>query len=284
MTELQEIFKSVRLKSISPSQAKAFNMIRVCRTASLGSHTEICTDCGSVNVSYNSYRNRHCPKCQHLVQQEWVDAQLAKLLPVGYFHVVFTIPQELNSLVFQNQKFLYSLLIKSAGHTLTELAKDSKYLSASIGVTTVLHTWKQNLSFHPHVHCIVPGGGLSNDGLRFVQSRKKFFIPAKVISDKFKGKFLHFLKRAYFDGKIHFFNETTKLSFRRNFLSFINDLYNMKWVAFCKNHLNLPGMLLNTLVVILTELQSAILRLNHLTVNLLVFPGKTIKMVINPRL
>jgi len=241
MPELQDIFKSVRLKSLSPAQAKAFNMIRVCRTSILGSHAQVCTDCGSLDVSFNSCRNRHCPKCQHSVQQEWVEAQMSKLLPVGYFHVVFTIPQELNTLVLQNQELLYSLLIKSAGHTLMELASDPKFLGATIGATSVLHTWGQNLSFHPHVHCIVPGGGLSNDGLRFVRSRKKFFIPVKVISKKFKGKFLDLLKQAYNNGELAFFNEATKLALRSNFLSLIDKLYGVNWVVFCKKPFKSPG-------------------------------------------
>ena len=125
-------------------------MIRLCRTSALGSHAQVCQECGSTDVSFNSCRNRHCPKCQHSVQEEWVEAQMSKLLPVGYFHTVFTIPQELNILVLQNQRLLYSLLIKSAGHTLMELAKDPKFLGATIGITSVLHTWGQNLSFHPH--------------------------------------------------------------------------------------------------------------------------------------
>ena len=242
MPELQTIFKQVRLASISPAQAKAFNMIRLCRTSSMGyHHSEVCTECGTVDISYNSCRNRHCPKCQQSAQQKWVEAQMSKLLPVGYFHVVFTIPQELNTLVFQNQKCLYALLIQSAGHTLTELAKDPKYLGATIGVTSVLHTWGQNLSFHPHVHCIVPGGGLSNDGLRFVPSRKKFFLPVKVVSDKFKGKFLALLKQAYEEGTLKFFNEASKLAFKYNFQELIDSVYALKWVVFCRKPFKSPG-------------------------------------------
>ena len=151
MPELQDIFKHVQLKRLSPAQAKAFHMIRHCRTSTLGTHAQVCTECGVKEVSFNSCRNRNCPKCQHSVQQDWVEAQMSKLLPIGYFHVVFTIPQELNTLVLQNQKLLYSILIKSAGHTLLKLARDPKYLGATIGATSVLHTWGQNLSFHPHV-------------------------------------------------------------------------------------------------------------------------------------
>jgi len=241
MPELQDIFNQVRPKSLSPAQAKAYHMIRRCRTSSMGYHSEVCTECGSVDVSYNSCRNRHCPKCQHSVQEQWVEAQMSKLLPVGYFHLVFTIPQELNALVFQNQKVLYSLLLQAAGHTLLELAKDPKFLGATIGVTSVLHTWGQNLSFHPHVHCIVPGGGLSNDGLRFVRSSKKFFIPVKVISRKFRGKFLHLLRQAYEMGEIAFFNEATQLSIKSNFLTFVDHLYCKDWVVFCKKPFKSPS-------------------------------------------
>jgi hypothetical protein len=166
---------------------------------------------------------------------------MSKILPVGYFHIVFTLPQELNTLVLQNQELLYSLLIRSAGHTLIELAQDPKYLGATTGVTTVLHTWGQNLSFHPHVHCIVPGGGLSNDGLRFVHSRKKFFIPVKVISKKFKGKFLYYLEKAFEEGKLSFFNDAAMLSLKSNFSTFLDSLYLKKWVVFSKKPFKSPG-------------------------------------------
>ena len=241
MPELQDIFNQVQPNSLSPSQAKAFHMIRRCRTSSLGYHSEVCTECGSVDVSYNSCRNRHCPKCQHSVQQKWVDAQMAKLLPVGYFHIVFTLPQELNTLMLQNQKLLYSLLLQAAGHTLVELAKDRKFLGATTGVTSVLHTWGQNLSFHPHIHCIVPGGGLSKDGLRFVRSRKKFFIPVKVISRKFRGKFLDLLRKAYNNRELAFFKDATKLSGKDNFQDFLDDLYTKDWVVFCKKPFKSPA-------------------------------------------
>lgn len=206
----------------------------------MGYHAEVCTECGTVDVSYNSCRNRHCPKCQHSVQEQWVEAQMAKLLPVGYFHLVFTLPQELNTLVFQNQNRLYALLLQAAGHTLVELAKDPKFLGATIGVTSVLHTWGQNLSFHPHAHCIVPGGGLSNNGHRFVRSSKKFFIPVKVISKKFRGKFLHFLRQAYDNGEIAFFNQAASLAIKSNFLTYIDQLYKKDWVVFCKKPFKSP--------------------------------------------
>jgi len=207
MPEIQDIFNSLTPVGLSPDQKKAFYAIRSCRTESIGSHIDRCNSCGHLQISYNSCRNRHCPKCQGSKQQEWVNAQLTKLLPVGYFHVVFTLPQELNSILYQNQKLLYSILVKSAGDTIIKLAKDPKFLGAQTGVTSVLHTWGQNLSFHPHVHCIVPGGGLSNDGLRFIHSSKKFFLPVRVISRKFRGKFLFHLKKAWNNGKIQFLND-----------------------------------------------------------------------------
>jgi hypothetical protein len=172
---------------------------------------------------------------------------MTKLLPVPYFHIVFTIPNELNTIVFQNQELIYSILIKSAGETIMELAKDNKYLGAAVGVTSVLHTWGQNLSFHPHVHCIVPGGGLSNDGLRFIHSSKKFFIPVKVLSRKFRGKFLFYLKKAWNSGKIKLFNRAVELGFNDNFLSFIDSLKNIDWVAFCKKPFKSPWHVVNYL-------------------------------------
>jgi len=155
MPEIQDIFNSLKPNGLSPEQSKAFFAITSCRTDILGSHADYCESCEHIQISYNSCRNRHCPKCQGSKQQAWVQNQLAKLLPVSYFHVVFTILQELNAVMLQNQGLLYSILMKSAGDTLVELAKDPKYLGALTGVTAVLHTWGQNLAFHPHVHCLV---------------------------------------------------------------------------------------------------------------------------------
>lgn len=167
---------------------KAMSAIEKCRTSALGGHMIVCDDCGGQQISYNSCRNRHCPKCQALARERWVDNQKANLLNVGYFHVVFTIPDTLNSIVFQNQKELYNILFKASAETMSELACDKKYLGAKIGHTSVLHTWGQTLMHHPHVHCIVPGGGLNSLG-KWENSRKKFFIPVRVLSRKFRGKY-----------------------------------------------------------------------------------------------
>ena len=203
MIEVQDIFgvygEEYRQKhKLSLVQYKAMSAIENCRTAKLGGHIDVCCACGDTQISYNSCRNRHCPKCQTLSKERWIDSQKANLLNVGYFHVVFTLPQELNPIVYQNQRTLYTLLFQTASETLQELGRDKKYLGASLGFTCVLHTWGQNLMFHPHIHCIVPAGGLNSIG-KWVNSRKKFFLPVKVISKKFRGKFLAKLKMQQLD-------------------------------------------------------------------------------------
>jgi hypothetical protein len=172
---------------------------------------------------------------------------LSKLLPVSYFHVVFTLPDQLNSLVYQNQRLLYSLLLKCAGDSITELARDSKFLGAQSGAMVILHTWGQNLSFHPHVHCIVPGGGLSLDGLRFVRTGRKFFIPVKVLSRIFRGKFLFYLKQAWLKGEVRFFSDTVSLGYGANFLNFLDNLYLFDWVVFCKKNFKSPEVVVKYL-------------------------------------
>ena len=240
MYNIQEIFNSFNPPALSVDQQKAFYSIRKCRTPALGAHLCQCGQCEQETLLYNSCRNRNCPICQGSKQHQWVDKQLAKLLPVGYFHVVFTLPHELNLIILQNQPLLYDILIKTATSTLLELAADKKYLGAQIGITSVLHTWGQNLSFHPHLHCIVPGGGLSADGLSFMKSRKKFFIPVKVISRKFRGKFLHFLREAFQGGKITLVNEASKYLSPAHFSDLLDNLYKTDWVVFTKKPFKSP--------------------------------------------
>ena len=198
MPEIQDIFAvfgdEYREKHrLSAVQHKAMNAIMNCRTERLGGHLDVCSEYGFTRPSYNSCRNRHCPKCQTIAKEKWINNQKYDLLNVGYFHVVFTVPDTLNALILHNQEKLYNLLFRSVAETLFELSKDKKYLGAAIGFTSVLHTWGQNLCFHPHVHCIVPSAGLTSD-LRWKNSRKKFFLPVKVLSRKFRGKFLALLK------------------------------------------------------------------------------------------
>jgi hypothetical protein len=240
MYKIQQIFNMVKLNSVSTNQIKAFHAIRSCRTPKLGMHINHCKSCNHSEVLFNSCRNRHCPICQGSKQHEWVQAQLKKLLPVSYFHVVFTLPHELNSIILQNQEIMYSILLKSAAETLKELALDSKYLGAQIGITEVLHTWGQNLSYHPHVHCLVPGGGISSDGLRFVKSSRKFFLPVKVVSRKFRGKFLAYLKSAWKDSNLKFFNESLEFENEDTFKNLLDELYTKEWVVYCKKPFKTP--------------------------------------------
>lgn len=193
MVEVQDIFLKYSTEYLSKhklslTQLKAISVIQKCRTSDLGGHVDTCESCGSTQISYNSCRNRHCPKCQTLAKERWIENQKANLLNTGYFHVVFTIPDTLNLIVYQNQRELYSLLFKAVAETLTELSSDKKYLGAKLGFTSVLHTWGQNLMHHPHIHCIVPGGGLSPIG-KWISSRKKFFITVKVLSRKLEESF-----------------------------------------------------------------------------------------------
>lgn len=202
---------------LSPVQHKAMNAILNCRTANLGGHMDKCPSCGYEKPSYNSCRNRHCPKCQTLSKERWIDARKADLLNVGYFHVVFTVPQVLNSLIYRHQRETYNLLFRCSAETLQELSRDKKYLGASTGHTAILHTWGQNLFFHPHIHCIVPAGGLDSLG-RWRSSRKKFFLPVKALSRKFRGKFLTLLKQQ--------FPEIGQ--------SLLDECYRKEWIVYCK--------------------------------------------------
>jgi hypothetical protein len=234
MVEVQDIFQRcggeyAQAHALSPQQHKALYAISQCRTEHLGGHMDACPSCGYVKPSYNSCRNRHCPKCQAFAKERWVENQRFNLLNVGYFHAVFTIPDLLNPILLQNQEKLYRLLFTASAATLKELATDKKYLGAAIGCTCVLHTWGQNLMFHPHIHCIVPGGGLSKCG-KWVSSRKKFFIPVKVLSRKFRGKFLALLKAE----QLQFHGQQAYLSDPLQFQTFLDACYAKEWIVYCK--------------------------------------------------
>jgi hypothetical protein len=209
MLELQAVFSRFANCYLSSHSVRyeglhAIDAIMKCRTSSLGGHVDVCDSCGCTKVSYNSCRNRNCPKCGNLNKEQWILDRKRELLPVPYFHTVFTVPHQLIFLFLSNPGLMYSLLFKAASKTLSKLALVKKYLGAQIGVTMLLHTWGQNLSFHPHVHCIVPGGGLSPSGCSFVRSKKKFFIPVKVLSKVSRGKFLFYLKKTFEDNKLKF--------------------------------------------------------------------------------
>jgi hypothetical protein len=213
---------------------RVMRAIEICRTAVLGGHRDQCDHCGHLEISYNSCRNRHCPKCQTLRKEKWIEARREDLLPIEYFHVVFTLPAELNPLVSMNQQLLYDLLFHSASETLSELASDPKHLGAKVGIIGILHTWGQNLMDHPHLHCIVTGGGLSSDGRRWISCRKGFFIPVRVLSALFRGKFLGLLKDGFQRGNLVFPAHLRHLQDPADFETFRRHLYRKKWVVYCK--------------------------------------------------
>ena len=213
---------------------RVMRAVEICRTAALGGHKDRCQDCGHIEISYNSCRNRHCPKCQTLRKERWIEDRQQDLLPVQYFHVVFSIPSELNPLVIMNQRVLYNLLFRAVSETLLELSANPTHLGARIGFITILHTWGQNLMDHPHVHCVVPGGGLSSDKRHWVSCRKGFFIPVRVMSSLFRGKFLGYLKDHYKSGDLVFPSVIDHLGHPGAFSALCGRLYNKKWVVYCK--------------------------------------------------
>jgi hypothetical protein len=219
---------------LSRNQWRVMRAIEVCRTAALGGHTDQCDHCGHLEISYNSCRNRHCPKCQTLRKEKWIEARRKDLLPIEYFHVVFTLPAALNPLVSMNPQLLYDLLFRSASETLSQLAQNPKHLGAKVGMIGILHTWGQNLMDHPHTHWIVTGGGLSSDGRRWRSCRKGFFLPVRVLSALFRGKFLDLLKDGFQRGDLVFPTHLRHLQDPKNFEAFRRHLYRKPWVVYCK--------------------------------------------------
>lgn len=213
---------------------RAMRAIEICRTAELGGHVDECDHCGQLRISYNSCRNRHCPKCQCLDKERWLAARKRELLPVRYFHVVFTIPDSLRPIALRNQRIFYDLLFKAVSETLQELSKEPKHLGAQIGFIAILHTWSQILSDHPHIHCIVTGGGLSPDGMSWISSKKKFFIRVEALSRLFRGKFLYYLKKAYYSEDLKFPGKIKMLSRHTAFEKLLTELYGQEWVVYCK--------------------------------------------------
>jgi len=200
----------------------------------LGGHVEGCEDCGHTRIAYNSCRNRHCPKCQGAAAREWLAAREADLLPVGYFHVVFTVPAEVANIAFHNKAVVYDLLFRAASETMLTIAADPKHLGARIGVTAVLHTWGSAMTHHPHIHMIVPGGGISLDGERWIASRPAFLLPVRVLSKLFRRLFLAGLIERHAAGRLHFFGDQIRLSDRRTFLRHLAPVRKTNWVVYAK--------------------------------------------------
>ena len=190
--------------ALSPQQHRAMRAIELCRTAALGGHVDQCNHCGHQTISYNSCRNRHCPKCQSLATAQWLEERRGELLPVEYFHVVFTLPDSLAPLALQNQRVVYNLLFQAASQTLRRLAAAPTHLGARLGFLAILHTWGQNLLHHPHLHCVVPGGGLSPDGQRWIAGRPGFLLPVRVLSRLFRRLLLEGLQRLFEQGRLQF--------------------------------------------------------------------------------
>jgi hypothetical protein len=226
---------------------RVLHAIENCRTAILGGNLNACDRCGHRVNSYNSCRNRHCPKCQGAARQKWLAHRTAELLPVPYFHVVFTLPHLLAPLALQNKQVLYGILFRAVSETLLEVAADPKHLGADIGFLTVLHTWGQNLSHHPHIHCVVPGGGLSSDRLRWVGSGDRFLLPLGVLSRVFRGKFLAFLRKAVRQGKLQFHGALADLATRRGFGPLLKKAYGCEWVVYTKPPFGRPEHVLRYL-------------------------------------
>jgi hypothetical protein len=221
---------------VSLDQLKVMSAIERCRTAALGGHVARCENavCGHTEIAYNSCRNRHCPKCQGAASRRWLADREAELLPVPYFHVVYTLPSELRDIAYQNKRVVYDLLMKAAAETMLAIAADPKRLGARIGVTAVLHTWGSALTHHPHVHMIVPGGGLSLNGARWVAARSNFLVHVNVLARLFRGKMLAMLMAAHDAGQLKFFNTHAGLADKKTFKRFIGPLRRIKWVVYCK--------------------------------------------------
>ena len=219
---------------LSLGQLKVMSAIERCRTAALGGHVAACQDCGHIQIAYNSCRNRHCPKCQGAAAKDWLAARQAELLPVAYYHVVFTLPAAIAAIAYQNKAVVYGILFKAAAETLITIAADPRHLGARIGLTAVLHTWGSAMTHHPHIHCIVPGGGISPAGDSWISCRPGFFLPVRVLSRLFRRLFLEKLAAAHRAGRLQFFGEHTSLADHDQFAAYLAPLRKVEWVVYAK--------------------------------------------------
>jgi Transposase zinc-binding domain/Putative transposase len=219
---------------VSLAQMKVMSAIESCRTAALGGHVARCEDCAHTVVAYNSCRNRHCPKCQGAAAREWMEDREAELLPVPYFHIVFTLPAPIGDIAYQNKAVIYDLLFKAAAETMLTIAADPKHLGARIAITAVLHTWGSAMTHHPHVHMIVPGGGLSADGKRWIACKPNFLLPVLVLSRLFRRLMLEKLAAARKAGKLTFFGDHAHLADERAFAAFLAPLEKRRWFVYSK--------------------------------------------------
>ncbi|MBI2370555.1 MAG: IS91 family transposase, partial [Deltaproteobacteria bacterium] len=237
--ELADIFRAHgvpyrRTHALARTQRRAMRAIETCRTAALGGHTEACDACGAVRIAYNSCRNRHCPKCQTLAKERWLQARRAELLPVEYFHIVFTLPHVLNALAQGNSRVVYTLLFRAAADTLAAFGRDPAHLGGEIGVVAILHTWGQTLAQHLHLHCVVTGGALARDGSRWVPCRPGFLFPVRALAEVFRGKYLAALQRAFDRGALSFAGSVASLADAEAFAAFLAQLRQAAWIVYAK--------------------------------------------------
>ena len=220
--------------SLSSTQRRVMQAITACRTAALGGHIEACDECAHQRIAYNSCRNRHCPKCQSLSRARWIEDRQAELLPCPYFHVVFTLPEEIAAIAYQNKVRVYNILFTATADTLRTIAADPKHLGAEVGFFAVLHTWGQTLVHHPHLHCVVPGGGVSADGERWIPCRPGFFLPVRVLSRFFRRRFLELLEQAFDRDELEFFTALEELRERETFRRYLDPLRKKEWIVYAK--------------------------------------------------
>lgn len=240
-----EAYRQQHGASMSVAQWRVMSAIEVCRTAVLGGHLERCDQCGHERNAFNSCRDRHCPKCQSLARAQWIEDRQTELLDCSYYHVVFTIPAEIAALAYQNKEVVYHILFRTTAETLQTIAADPQHLGAEIGFFAVLHSWGQALQFHPHLHCVVPGGGLSPDGQRWIACRPGFFLPVRVLSKLFRRLFLEALETAYDDGKLHFFSSLEKLGNPVEFARYLAHAKKRNWVVYAKRPFAGPQQVLD---------------------------------------
>ena len=235
-------------RSLSYQQLKAYRAVLACRTAALGGHLDVCPDCGyQAPVSYNSCRNRHCPKCQAQARQRWLEARQRELLETGYFHVVFTVPHELNVFALTSPRVFYDLLFSAAADTLLEVARNPQRLGADIGALAILHTWGQNLLLHPHIHCVVPAGGLSPDRSRWIRTRHRFLLPLPILRKVFRGKFIAGLRRLHSIDKLRCEGPATEYAEPRKFSQLMRTVHRQLWVVYAKQAMGGPAQVLRYL-------------------------------------
>jgi hypothetical protein len=234
LRQIGPAYRQEHADALSRGQRCVMSAIERCRTAALGGHVEQCDACGHQRIAFNSCRNRHCPKCQSLTRAQWLEARRAELLPVEYFHVVFTVPQEVAAIAYQNKTVVYDILFRATAETLRTIAADPKHLGAELGFIAILHTWGQNLLHHPHLHCVVPGGGVSPDGARWVGCRPGFFLPVRVLSRLFRRLFLALLRDAFDRKELRFFNALAALQDADAFARYLLPVARAEWVVYAK--------------------------------------------------